>query len=230
MQAPGRGGLPHRRSFPPRRARQVHPLGHPATLHLWWARRSLADIELSRLPQAAVLIGPNGSGKSNVLRFLDMLRYMLRHRRLGRFVEREGGAGDQLFGGAETTDGIAAEVTLKIGCERYDYRFVLEYAHTDRLFFGEEAFRRRSNGHPAVNGWQDLGSGHSEANLVLAAQSREFPHLDQAAAAEIVKVLGECVVYQFHNTGSRSYFRRNRGVSDYNGLHIHGDNLAAVLY
>ena len=112
--------------------------------------RSLADIELSRLPQAAVLIGPNGSGKSNVLRFLDMLRYMLRHRRLGWFVEREGGAGDQLFGGAETTDGIAAEVTLKIGCERYDYRFVLEYAHTDRLFFGEEAFRRRSNGHPAV--------------------------------------------------------------------------------
>ena len=49
--------------------------------------RSLADIELSGLPPAAVLIGPNGSGKSNVLRFLDMLR----PRRLRWFVEREGG-------------------------------------------------------------------------------------------------------------------------------------------
>ena len=192
--------------------------------------RSLADIELSVLPPAAVLIGPNGSGKSNVLRFLDLLRYMLRPRRLRWFVEREGGAGDQLFGGAETTDGIAAEVTLKIGGERYDYRFVLEYAHPDRFYFSAEAFRRRSNGHPAANGWQDLGSGHSEANLVLAAQSREFPHLDRAAAAEIVRVLRECAVYQFHNTGSRSPFRRNCDASYGSRLYIHGGNLAAVLY
>ena len=192
--------------------------------------RSLADIELSGLPPAAVLIGPNGSGKSNVLRFLDMLQYMMRHRRLRWFVEREGGAGDQLFGGTETTDGIAAEVTLKIGGERYDYRFVLEYAHPDRFYFSAEAFRRRSNGHPAANGWQDLGSGHSEANLVLAAQSREFPHLDRAAAAEIVRVLRECAVYQFHNTGSRSPFRRNCDASYGSRLYIHGGNLAAVLY
>ena len=48
--------------------------------------RSLADIELSGLPPAAVLIGPNGSGKSNVLRFWDMLHYMLWDRRLRGFV------------------------------------------------------------------------------------------------------------------------------------------------
>ena len=192
--------------------------------------RSLADTELSGLPPAAVLIGPNGSGKSNVLRFLNLLRYMLRHRRLGRFVERQGGAGDQLFGGAETTDRITAEVTLKIGCERYDYRFVLEYAHPDRFFFGEEAFRRRSNGYLVANGWQDLGSGHREANLVLAAQSREFPHLDQSAAAEIVPVLRRSVVFQFHNTDDQSPFRQNCDVSYGDRLFIHGGNLAAVLY
>ena len=188
--------------------------------------RSLADIELSGLPPAAVLIGPNGSGKSNVLRFLNMMR----PRWLGRFVEREGGAGDQLFGSAETTDRITAEITLKIGGERYDYRFVLEYAHPDRFFFGEEAFRRRSNGHPAANAWQDLGSGHREANLVLAAQSREFPNLDRAAAAEIVRVLRTIVIFQFHNTGSLSGFRRNCDVWDCNVLRTNGGNLAAVLY
>ena len=192
--------------------------------------RSLSDIELSGLPPAAVLIGPNGSGKSNILRFLDLLRHMLRHRQLGRFVERHGGAGDQLFGGAETTDRITAEVTLKIDGERYDYHFVLEYAHPDRFFFGEEAFRRRSNGHPAAKGWQDLGSGHREANLVLAAQSREFPHLDQAAAAGIVPVLRRSVVFQFHNTDDQSPFRQNCDVSYGDRLFIHGGNLAAVLY
>ena len=142
----------------------------------------------------------------------------------------QGGAGDQLFGGAETTDQIAAEITLKIGCERYDYRFVLEYAHTDRLFFGEEAFRRRSNGYLVANGWQDLGSGHREANLVLAAQSSEFPHLDQSAAAEIVPVLRRSVVFQFHNTDDQSPFRQNCDVSYGDRLFIHGGNLAAVLY
>ena len=61
--------------------------------------RSLADVELTDLPNAAVLIGPNGSGKSNVFLFLEMLRQMLRYRRLGEFVARHGGADDQLFGG-----------------------------------------------------------------------------------------------------------------------------------
>lgn len=65
--------------------------------------RSLADIELSGMPQAAVLIGANGAGKSNFVRFFEMLGWMLRLRRLGEFVERHGGAGDQLFGGSKVT-------------------------------------------------------------------------------------------------------------------------------
>ena len=59
----------------------------------------MADVELTNLPNAAVLIGPNGSGKSNVFRFLEMVRQMLRYRRLGEFVARHGGADDQLFWG-----------------------------------------------------------------------------------------------------------------------------------
>ena len=192
--------------------------------------RSLADVELSGLGPATVLIGPNGSGKSNVLRFLDLLHYMLRHRRLARFVEQQGGASDQLFGGSGATDQIAAEIALKTDDGRFDYHFTLEYAHPGHLYFSEEAFRKRCATHLDKAEWQNLGSGHREANLVLAAQSDEFPHLDKAAAAAIVRVLRRCVVYQFHNTDNRSDIKRDGNASDYNRLQIHGGNLAAVLH
>ena len=63
--------------------------------------RSLESIELSEIPKAVVLIGANGSGKSNFFRFFEMLNWMLPSRRLAEFVERQGGADDQLFGGSE---------------------------------------------------------------------------------------------------------------------------------
>ncbi|MXX37570.1 MAG: AAA family ATPase, partial [Gemmatimonadetes bacterium] len=52
--------------------------------------RSLANVELSEIPKAAVLIGANGSGKSNFIRFFEMLSWMLGSRRLAEFVEMQG--------------------------------------------------------------------------------------------------------------------------------------------
>lgn len=192
--------------------------------------RSLADIDLTNLTSATVLLGPNGSGKSNILRFLYLLPYMVARRHLARFVERYGGASDQLFGGSDATDQIQAEITLKSGTTRYDYRFILEYAYPDRLIFGEEAFRCRPGKDHKDTKWHDLGSAHREANLVLAAQSNEFPHLDKTAAAAIVQVLQQCMVFQFHNTDYRSAIRRDTHVRPYSKLRFDGGNLAAVLY
>ena len=62
--------------------------------------RSLADVEISNLPQAAVLIGANGSGKSNFIRFFEMLN-AIGHRRLSEFVAMQGGADDQLLAATE---------------------------------------------------------------------------------------------------------------------------------
>ena len=204
----------------------------PATIESIRIRgfRSLADVNLSELSQATVLIGPNGSGKSNVMRFLDLLHYMLRHQRLGQFVERQGGASDQLFGGSHTTERIEAAIGLKTASGSYDYRFSLEYSHPDRLSFGAEALRCRRNGSARPADWQDLGSGHREANLLLAAQSGEFPHVDRDAAQTVVKALRQCVVYHFHNTDDRSHIKQNCDVTEYNGLRSSGDNLAAALY
>ena len=192
--------------------------------------RSLADVDLAELNQATVLIGPNGSGKSNIMRFVDMLHHMLRHQRLGQFVERQGGASDQLFGGSGVTERIEAEIALKAEGGGYDYRISLEYAHPDRLSFSQESLRCRGNGATVVADWQDLGNGHREANLLLAAQSEEFPHVPRTAAQKVVNALRQCVVYHFHNTDDRSYIKQNCDVSDCNRLRNRGDNLAAVLY
>ena len=75
--------------------------------------RSLADIEMSELPDVTVMIGANGSGKSNFIRFFEMLSWMSRSRKLGEFVGRYGGADDQLFGGNKQTPGMEATVGLK---------------------------------------------------------------------------------------------------------------------
>ena len=192
--------------------------------------RSLADVNLTDLTSATVLIGANGSGKSNILRFLHLLHYMLAQRRLARLVEQYGGASDQLFDGSDATDQIQAEITLKSGRTRYDYRFTLEYAYPDRLIFGEEAFRHRAGKGYENTKWHDLGSAHREANLVLAAQSNEFSHLDKTAAAAIVRVLRQCIVFQFHNTDYRSAIRRGARLKSGGKLKFDAGNLAAVLY
>ena len=62
--------------------------------------RSFADVEIEDLPTATVLIGANGSGKSNFVRFFDMTSWMIGAHRLAEFVQRQGGADDQLFGGS----------------------------------------------------------------------------------------------------------------------------------
>ena len=83
--------------------------------------RSLADVELDGLGETVVLIGANGSGKSNLIRFFEMLSWMLRARRLAEFIERQGGADDQLFGGRKGTPIIQAELRLRTDQGRNDY-------------------------------------------------------------------------------------------------------------
>ena len=209
-----------------------YPHTSPATIETVRIKgfRSLADIELSNLPSATVLIGANGSGKSNFIRFFEMLSWMLRSRRLGEFVERHGGADDQLFGGNRTTPRMEAEIRLRTNQGRNDYKFALSHAHPDRFFFSEEAFRYSAIYYGGEADWQPFEGGHREARIVEAAQSMEFPGVNTQTAAVIVRLLRNCAVYQFHDTSHTSNIKKLWDVGENHQLRSDGGNLAAVLY
>ena len=192
--------------------------------------RSLADVELSNLPQAAVLIGANGSGKSNFVRFFEMLSWMLRSRQLGEFVTRHGGADDQLFGGNVRTPRMEAEIRMRTERGRNDYRFALSYAHPDRFFFTEEAFRFNQGNCPTEAPWQYLPSGQLEAQIVDVAQSGAYPNVNAITASVIVNLLRNCSVFQFHDTSDSSNFKNTWDMTENHQLRSNGGNLAAVLY
>ena len=192
--------------------------------------RSLADVELTDLPNATVLIGANGSGKSNLIRFFEMVSWMLRSQRLGEFVERNGGADDQLFGGSRVTPRIEAEIFLRADRGRDDYRFTLTHAHPDRFFFAEEAFRFSDAALPTVAPWQYLDSGQREAQLPEAAGVWEHPGVNPQTARVLLRLLRSCAVYQFHDTSHYSNLKKSWDASENYRLRSDAGNLAAVLY
>ena len=176
--------------------------------------RSLADVELTGLPDTTVLIGANGSGKSNFIRFFEMVSWMLRAHQLREFVAKHGGASDQLFGGNRRTNRMEAELSLRTDVGRNDYRFALAHAHPDRLIFTEEAFRFSSEYFSTEAEWQHLGVGHEEAEIVETAQTGNPDGVNRKTASVVVHLLRNCAAFQFHDTSDSSNFKKAWDVSE----------------
>ena len=189
--------------------------------------RSLADVEIEDLPDVAVMIGANGSGKSNLIRFFEMISRMLHAHGLAEFVERHGGADDQLFGGAKITPRLNATLTFRTIVGRKDYRFALEHAQPDRFMFAEEAYRFGEDPSDAERDWHHLGSGHREAQIPEAKQSRDEA---SESAKAIARMMLRVEVYQFHDTSDHSPMKQKWDADDICPLRGHGGNLAAVLH
>ena len=190
--------------------------------------RSLADIEFRPGPGVTVLLGANGAGKSNILRFFEMMRWMLKEHRLARFVSAEGGADDQLFRGSAVTKRIAAVVNIR-EVEKPDrnhrYTFELAYAHPDRLVFANEQATYSWLDTNVHSSWGNSAGGYSEAELYFAANSERTEETNQCARA-VVNLLGTSLVFQYHDTDR---FRKRWDVEEHSRMLGHGENLAPVL-
>lgn len=151
--------------------------------------RSLADVEIKDLPGVSVLIGANGSGKSNLIRFFEMMSWMLKARRLGEFITLQGGADDQLFRGDNVSRRMDATVTMRTDAGRNEYRFALAHAHPDRFMFVDEAFRFNRASIDEEQDWFHLGSGHTEARILETAQIRRAGRSDSASHSHAVAEL-----------------------------------------
>ena len=202
--------------------------------------RSLANVELTDLPNAAVLIGPNGSGKSNVFLFLEMLRQMLRYRRLGEFVARHGGADDQLFGGSGRTPELFGAIGIKIKQEQHLYDMTLRFAQPDVFICQQEGFTSNLDSSPANVGWRSGGLHESEImnlgsdadNHDASEEERHDSSLEDIlrSRSDIRRFFGEVKFHQFHNTDFNSNIKKSWDVTDSVRLQPDGGNLAAVLY
>lgn len=202
----------------PRRIESVHIEGF----------RSLAEVTFRPNPGVTVLIGPNGAGKSNLVRFFDLVRAMLRERRLGLFVGLRGGADDQLFGGEERTPRLRASIRVTKGEVTGEYAFALEPAEQELFRFTEERFRDAGSNSGGPGPWSDLGSGHREANLVSVGRGAAARD-DKPMARAIIEALEDTGAYHFPNTTKPSRFKKLQDVHDNFHLHPDGGNLAAVL-
>ena len=183
--------------------------------------RSLRDIEGLALPQLAVLIGANGVGKSSLIRFFEMLSWMLKAQKLAEFVIRQGGGDDQFFMGARHTPRIHAEIRLETAGGFNEYRFDLEHLSAgDALMVSNEAYRHSSHAVGADAAWIEIKGLGKEARLTEQADR---------AAKTICNLLRQCAIYQFHDTSAKASIHQRWDISDSARLRSDGGNLAAIL-
>jgi len=191
--------------------------------------RSLRDVRLD-LPPLCVMIGANGAGKSNLIRFFEMLGWMLKGRNLGEFVDKYGGGDDQLFMGAKQTPRLDARLRIDSGQGFNDYRFCLAHSTArDRLIFVDEAFRYSSHERDGIADWVYLDAGGGEASLPELAGSQQTPLNQRRTARALMHLLRQCTSFQFHDTSDTAAIKLSWDVTDGRRLRSNGGNLAAVL-
>ena len=191
--------------------------------------RSLADVTVSRLPDVAVMIGANGSGKSNIIRFFEMLSWMLKSRRLAEFVARQGGADDQLFGGSKITSSIEASVGLRTGVGECEYRFSLVFAHPDRFTVTNESVHW-ANKDEQLKEWQSFSNMRTESGIFEHLQYDGKARFSDENILTMMRLLTDYQAHQFHDTSDTSSIKTSWDINDNHHLHGHGGNLAAVLH
>lgn len=187
--------------------------------------KSIRELENFEPRDLNVLIGANGVGKSNLLSFFRMLSFIFSKTggALGSFVGQSGNAHRLLFDGPEVTPALAVNLDFEGRQGRYEYNFELTYSAADNLTYDSEKFRHTPVGDETERApWAELGSGHREPRLEVAASG-------SGTARLLVQFLRRIKVFQFHNTSFTSRFRQTAKLTERNYLREDGGNLAAFL-
>ncbi len=184
--------------------------------------KSIRQLNNFKLESMNVLIGANGAGKSNFVSFFRLLGWMVQEN-LQRHVGELGAANSILFDGAKTTPQIEAKFSFQTDKGLNEYRMRLMHAAGDTLIFADEEYRFIPSGVIEDAGWSSLGAGHRETGLSQRA-------VENGTAGFILKLLRECVVYQFHDTSIKARIRQNWNVEDNYFLKEDGGNLGPFLY
>src|SRR5690606_5799440 len=116
-----------------------------------------------------------------------------------------GGSNDILFDGPEISQRLEGELAIKTSAGLNQYRFVLQFAKPDRLYFAEAAYRFSRNDRDTKAEWTYLGGGHTEAKLVEG---------DSLTAITVKYLLKKFIVYQFHNTSDTAGMRLRWSADD----------------
>lgn len=183
--------------------------------------RGLKSIQNLELPQLTVLIGANGTGKSTLIRFFEMLSWMLKAKSLQEFVLRHGGGDDQFFMGARKTPSIRAKLRLETTTGYNDYRFNLIHVSAgDSVIVMNEAYRYSAHEIPTEAKWTEIKEMGKESSLLDRTDK---------TARTIVTLLRQCSTYQFHDTSINAAIHNRWDVTESFRLRTDGGNLAPVL-
>ena len=187
--------------------------------------KSIKDQTIGLTP-LTVVIGANGAGKSNLLSLFKLLNAMFANT-LGfrNYVGHSGHADSLLHYGSRQTP--VAEMELVFQTETGETSYFARWAAAagGSLIFTDErvTFLRlgQTHGNPAV---VDLGAGHTETNLIQAADQG-----NQTAVVALI-LLRSCRLFHFHDTSDNSAVRNPCSVETNRFLYPDAANLAAMLY
>ena len=181
--------------------------------------KSIESVQKLRMQRINVIIGANGSGKSNLIKVFSFLEAM-RAGRLREYVARAGGADRILHFGTKTTDTLSIDVSF--GNETNRYEVALVPNDLDHLAPSEEI----------VYFWdrQKYVRPYSEALVPAGAEAGISRRTPPGIIRWIQRRLDRWRLYHFHDTGTKSPFRKTCALHDNRFLRPDGANLAAFLY
>jgi predicted ATPase len=78
--------------------------------------------------------------------------------------------------------------------------------------------------------WRSLSNARSESGILEDLQAADEAPLSDGNVSTMMRMLSDHQAYHFHDTSDTSSMKKSWDINESHRLHVHGGNLAAVLY